>query len=73
GGNWVLGGKLIGNKIMIKYGLQMIDTCMHTYSSTETGIGPEVFHFLGPKGEFTGPDMCAEVYPITTLFIYITY
>lgn len=59
GGNWLLGGKLIGDETVVKYGLQFIDTCMHTYTSTETGLGPEYFRFLGPNGEVTGPNMTA--------------
>ncbi|KAG0147293.1 hypothetical protein CROQUDRAFT_656215 [Cronartium quercuum f. sp. fusiforme G11] len=57
GGNWLLGGKLIGDKKVIDIALQLINTCMHSYTSTETGLGPEVFRFLGPKGEVTGPKM----------------
>lgn len=60
GGNWLLGGKLIGDETVVEYGLQLIDTCMHTYTSTETGLGPEIFRFLGPNGEVTGPNMTAQ-------------
>ncbi|EGG03665.1 family 47 glycoside hydrolase [Melampsora larici-populina 98AG31] len=63
GGNWLLGGKLIGDETVVNYGIQLIDTCMHTYTSTETGLGPEILHFLGPKGEVTGPNMTAEILP----------
>ncbi|EGF99902.1 family 47 glycoside hydrolase [Melampsora larici-populina 98AG31] len=60
GGNWLLGGKFIGDETIVKYGLQLIDTCMYTYTSTETGLGPVVFRFLGPNGEVTGPNMTAQ-------------
>ncbi|KAH9814155.1 family 47 glycoside hydrolase [Melampsora americana] len=60
GGNWILGGKLIGDQTVVRYGLQLIDTCMHSYTSTETGLGPEVFRFVGPNGKVTAPDMTEE-------------
>ncbi|KAH9814163.1 family 47 glycoside hydrolase [Melampsora americana] len=60
GGNWILGGKLIGDQTVVRYGLQLINTCMHSYTSTATGLGPEVFRFVGPNGKVTGPDMTEE-------------
>ncbi|KAL9092054.1 MAG: hypothetical protein Q9159_001053 [Coniocarpon cinnabarinum] len=43
GGNFLLGGQVLGNQTLIDYGLQLVDACRNTYASTATGIGPEVF------------------------------
>lgn len=43
GGNFILGGQVLGNQSYIDYGLKLVDGCRDTYTSTATGIGPEVF------------------------------
>ncbi|KAA1091696.1 maturation of Asn-linked oligosaccharides protein [Puccinia graminis f. sp. tritici] len=53
GGNWLMGGKVFQDDQLIDYGLKLIATCMETYKRTATGLGPEIFRFLGPKGETT--------------------
>ncbi|KAF8416181.1 glycoside hydrolase [Tirmania nivea] len=46
GGNILLGGKILGRQDIIQLGLDIIDTCHHTYISTATRIGPESFAWL---------------------------
>jgi mannosyl-oligosaccharide alpha-1,2-mannosidase len=43
GGNFILGGQVMGNQEYIDYGLELVNGCHETYTSTATGIGPEVF------------------------------
>ncbi|KAF2477011.1 mannosyl-oligosaccharide alpha-1,2-mannosidase-like protein [Lindgomyces ingoldianus] len=43
GGNFILGGQVLGVQKYINYGLQLVDGCHETYIATATGIGPEVF------------------------------
>ncbi|KAG0212417.1 maturation of Asn-linked oligosaccharides protein [Mortierella sp. GBA30] len=54
GGDWVIGGKLLLNQTIIDYGLELVDACLNTYSSTATGLGPEAFAFLSSDGNYTG-------------------
>lgn len=49
GGNFILGGQVLGNQSYIDYGLQLVDGCHATYNSTATGIGPEVFGWDSTK------------------------
>lgn len=46
GGNILLGGKVMGRQDFIQFGLDIIDTCHHTYISTATHIGPENFAWI---------------------------
>jgi mannosyl-oligosaccharide alpha-1,2-mannosidase len=34
GGNWILGGKLLNNETIVKYGLDLTDGCWNTYART---------------------------------------
>jgi len=34
GGNWILGGQLLGNRTITNIGLQLIDACWNMYAST---------------------------------------
>ena len=43
GGNFLLGGEVLGRQDYIDYGLALVNGCHDTYTSTATGIGPEVF------------------------------
>ncbi|CAE6493384.1 unnamed protein product [Rhizoctonia solani] len=54
GGNWIMGGRLTGNDTIVQYGLRLTDACWNTYEKTGTGIGPEVFAYVGPDGGYTG-------------------
>ncbi|CUA69784.1 mannosyl-oligosaccharide alpha-1,2-mannosidase [Rhizoctonia solani] len=54
GGNWIMGGRLTGNETIVQYGLRLTDACWNTYEKTGTGIGPEVFAYVGPDGGYTG-------------------
>ncbi|XP_006463334.1 hypothetical protein AGABI2DRAFT_194180 [Agaricus bisporus var. bisporus H97] len=54
GGNWLLGGQLLDNQTIVDVALKLVDSCWNTYSSTATGIGPEVFGFASDDGDFTG-------------------
>lgn len=49
GGNIILGGLVLNDQRYIDYGLQLVAGCEDTYSSTLTGIGPEVFQWT-PNG-----------------------
>lgn len=54
GGNWILGGKLLDNDGIFQYGLALTDGCAKTYTSSVTGIGPELFVFKSANGETNG-------------------
>ncbi|CAE6457287.1 unnamed protein product [Rhizoctonia solani] len=54
GGNWIMGGRLTDNDTIVDYGLKLTDTCWNTYEKTATGLGPEVFGFVGPDGDRAG-------------------
>ena len=56
-GNWILGGRLIGDESIVKYGLELADACYNTYATTTTGIGPDAFAFMGPNGSYTGKNI----------------
>lgn len=43
GGNFILGGQVLGVQKYIDYGLELVEGCHETYTATETGIGPETF------------------------------
>lgn len=43
GGNFILGGNVLGRQDYIDFGLDLVAGCRNTYNSTLTGIGPEVF------------------------------
>lgn len=43
GGNFILGGIVLQNSTIADFGLQLVDSCHKTYTSTVTGIGPEQF------------------------------
>ncbi|POW18298.1 hypothetical protein PSHT_05980 [Puccinia striiformis] len=53
-GNWILGGKVFQDSQTFDYALRLLTTCMETYKRTVTGLGPEIFRFLGPNGENSG-------------------
>ncbi|CAE6424909.1 unnamed protein product [Rhizoctonia solani] len=54
GGNWIMGGRLTDNDTIFDYGLKLTDSCWNTYERTATGLGPEVFGFVGPDGDRAG-------------------
>ncbi|KAK0628936.1 glycoside hydrolase family 47 protein [Bombardia bombarda] len=45
GGNFILGGLTLDNPVYVNFGLELVDACRNTYTSTATGIGPEVFRW----------------------------
>ncbi|KAF2020568.1 glycoside hydrolase family 47 protein [Aaosphaeria arxii CBS 175.79] len=54
GGNFILGGQVLGKKEYIDYGLELVNGCHETYVGTATGIGPEIFGWnasLVPQGQ----------------------
>ncbi|EJD51258.1 seven-hairpin glycosidase [Auricularia subglabra TFB-10046 SS5] len=53
GGNFIMGGKLLGNDSIVATGLKLVDGCLATYN-TSTGIGPEVFAYASADGNYTG-------------------
>ncbi|KAF8609188.1 glycoside hydrolase family 47 protein [Ceratobasidium sp. AG-I] len=77
GGNWIMGGRLTGNDTIVDYGLRLTDACWNTYQKTATGIGPEVFAFIGPDGNWTGgaPPSAAdlEFYNQNGFYVYNGY
>ncbi|KAH9818688.1 family 47 glycoside hydrolase [Melampsora americana] len=48
GGNWMMGGRVLNDPEILRYGTQLVETCMKSYTATKTGLGPEVFSFLPP-------------------------
>ncbi|CAE6426740.1 unnamed protein product [Rhizoctonia solani] len=54
GGNWIMGGRLTDNDTIVNYGLRLTDSCWNTYERTATGLGPEVFGFVGSDGDRAG-------------------
>ncbi|KAF2235910.1 glycoside hydrolase family 47 protein [Viridothelium virens] len=45
GGNFILGGLVLGEQKYTDFGLALVAGCEDTYNSTLTGIGPEVFQW----------------------------
>lgn len=43
GGNFLLGGTVLGRQDFTDFGLQLVASCHATYNATATGIGPESF------------------------------
>jgi mannosyl-oligosaccharide alpha-1,2-mannosidase len=43
GGNFILGGLTLNAPAYTQFGLALVDGCHATYTSTATGIGPEIF------------------------------
>ena len=43
GGNFILGGLVLGSDEYTQFGLNLTDGCRNTYMSTATAIGPEIF------------------------------
>ncbi|KAF2875500.1 mannosyl-oligosaccharide 1,2-alpha-mannosidase precursor [Massariosphaeria phaeospora] len=45
GGNFILGGQVLGRQDYIDFGLELVNGCHETYTATATGIGPESFNW----------------------------
>ncbi|KAF8739758.1 glycosyl hydrolase 47 family, partial [Rhizoctonia solani] len=76
GGNWIMGGRLTGNDTIVQYGLRLTDACWNSYEKTATGIGPEVFAYVGPDGNYTGVSPSArdlEFYEKNGFYVYNDY
>ncbi|CAE6516520.1 unnamed protein product [Rhizoctonia solani] len=76
GGNWIMGGRLTGNDTIVQYGLRLTDACWNSYAKTGTGIGPEVFAYIGPDGDYTGASPSAsdlEFYQKNGFYVYNGY
>ncbi|GAB7362051.1 hypothetical protein MBLNU230_g2085t1 [Neophaeotheca triangularis] len=43
GGNFILGGLVLGEQRYTDFGLELVNACHNTYDQTLTGIGPESF------------------------------
>lgn len=50
GGNWMLGGKLLKNEKIFNYGVSLADSCINTYTSSATGLGPGYWSYKLPDG-----------------------
>ncbi|KZT58231.1 glycoside hydrolase family 47 protein [Calocera cornea HHB12733] len=48
-GNWLLGARLAHNSTIYARGLEIAESCAHTYAASPTGIGPEAWHYV-PAG-----------------------
>ena len=57
GGNFLLGGSVLGRQDYIDFGLALVNGCHDTYNSTLTGIGPEQFSW-----DTTGVDSANEAF-----------
>ncbi|KAF8739874.1 glycosyl hydrolase 47 family, partial [Rhizoctonia solani] len=76
GGNWIMGGRLTGNDTIVQYGLHLTDACWNSYEKTGTGIGPEVFAYVGSDGSWTGQNQTAsdlEFYRKNGFYVYNGY
>ncbi|KDN45181.1 hypothetical protein RSAG8_05096, partial [Rhizoctonia solani AG-8 WAC10335] len=77
GGNWIMGGRLTGNDTIVQYGLRLTDACWNSYEKTGTGIGPEVFAYVGPDGSSTGGNAPSprdlEFYQKNGFYVYNGY
>ncbi|MCO5565325.1 hypothetical protein L7F22_018998 [Adiantum nelumboides] len=62
GGNWILGGKLLESEEIFQYGLDLANGCINTYTSSVTGIGPEVFVFKTDNGGTNGVTIYNETF-----------
>lgn len=62
GGNWILGGKLLDSNEIFQYGLDLANGCINTYTSSATGIGPEVFVFKTENGGTNGVTISNETF-----------
>ncbi|KAK4198583.1 glycoside hydrolase [Triangularia verruculosa] len=45
GGNFILGGLTLDEPAYLRFGLELVAGCHATYTSTLTGIGPEIFQW----------------------------
>ena len=57
GGNFLLGGSVLGREDYVNFGLALVNGCHDTYNSTLTGIGPEIFSW-----NTTGVDATNEAF-----------
>lgn len=57
GGNFLLGGSVLGRQDYIDFGLALVNGCHDLYNSTLTGIGPEIFSW-----NTTGVDSTNEAF-----------
>ncbi|CAE6517766.1 unnamed protein product [Rhizoctonia solani] len=58
------------------YGLRLTDACWNSYEKTGTGIGPEVFAYVGPDGSYAGASPSVsdlEFYQKNGFYIYNGY
>ncbi|KAK0543005.1 hypothetical protein OC846_006559 [Tilletia horrida] len=53
-GNWMLGGKALGNNEIFQWGLKLAKSYYHTYNATASGIGPEGWTFKLKDGSLNG-------------------
>lgn len=51
GGNWLLGGALLGDESITKLGLDWTKGCYHLYQTTTTGLGPLAWAWFDSAGQ----------------------
>ncbi|PWN46081.1 seven-hairpin glycosidase [Ceraceosorus guamensis] len=62
GGNWILGGKLLHSQAIVDYGMKLTESCINTYTSSPTGIGPESFVYKAANGSTNGVRVSNEAF-----------
>ncbi|KAF2436785.1 glycoside hydrolase family 47 protein [Tothia fuscella] len=72
GGNYILGGMVLGEQKYTDFGLKLVHSCHHTYISTTTHIGPETFSWIPSQCSLLPPPtsppwLCNQPYSPTTL------
>ncbi|WEW54850.1 Mannosyl-oligosaccharide alpha-1,2-mannosidase 1B [Emydomyces testavorans] len=69
GGNFLLGGQVLGRADFTEFGLKLVDGCHATYTATATKIGPEGFSW-DPKNV---PENQRELYEKAGFYITQSY
>ncbi|KAL2356431.1 mannosyl-oligosaccharide alpha-1,2-mannosidase-like protein [Cryomyces antarcticus] len=50
----MLGGRYLGREDLVTFGQALLEACHHTYNSTPTGLGPQLFSWLPNIGYLNG-------------------
>lgn len=62
GGNWLLGGKLLGNDKIFNYGLSLADSCISTYTASASGLGPGYWSYKTADGKHNRVNITDEAF-----------
>lgn len=55
GGNFILGGLVLGEPLYVNVGIDLIEGCHELYANTVTGIGPEIYQWQDSKARVNNP------------------